>query len=85
MIANQLADVMDSLQNGRVNQACDHVALLAVCVEQMAMDSGRADLGFQPSWLEEPPASMFTARSSRSALHTRAFAPLASQKWSRTQ
>ncbi|CAE7306808.1 unnamed protein product [Symbiodinium necroappetens] len=55
--------------------------LLAVCVEQMSMDSGRAELGYQLTWLEEPPAAMFTARSSKSAMHTRAFAPLASQRW----
>ena len=72
---------MDALQAGRVNQASDHLALLAVCVEQMSMDSGRAELGYQLTWLEEPPASMFTARSSKSAMHTRAFAPLASQRW----
>ncbi|CAE7400042.1 hypothetical protein AK812_SmicGene26794 [Symbiodinium microadriaticum] len=80
-IAHTLAHAMDALQAGRINQASDHLALLAVCVEQMSMDSGRAELGYQLTWLEEPPAAMFTARSSKSAMHTRAFAPLASQRW----
>ena len=80
-IAHTLAHAMDALQAGRINQASDHIALLAVCVEQMSMDSGRAELGYQLTWLEEPPASMFAARSAKSAMHTRAFAPLASQRW----
>ena len=80
-IAHSLAHAMDAMQAGRINQAADHLALLAVCVEQMSMDSGRAELGYQLTWLEEPPASMFAARSSKSAMHTRAFAPLASQRW----
>ena len=80
-IAHTLAHAMDALQAGRMNQVSDHLALLAVCVEQMSMDGGRAELGYQLTWLEEPPASMFTARSSKSAMHTRAFAPLASQRW----
>ena len=74
-IAHTLAHALDAMQAGRVNQASDHLALLAVCVEQMSMDAGRAELGYQLTWLEEPPASMFTARSSKSAMHTRAFAP----------
>ena len=80
-IAHCLAQALDCLQAGSVLQASDHLSLLAVCIEQMSMDSGRAELGFQLTWLEDPPAAMFTARGARSSLHTRAFAPLASQKW----
>ena len=80
-IAHSLAHALDCLQAGHVLQASDHLSLLAVCIEQMSMDAGRAELGFQLTWLEDPPAAMFTARGPRSSLHTRAFAPLASQRW----
>ena len=46
-IAHGLAQVMDNLQAGRTQQASDHAAFLAVCVEQMSMDNGRSELGFQ--------------------------------------
>ena len=80
-IAHALAHAMDSLQAGRVNQASDHLALLAVCIEQMSMDGGRAELGYQLTWLEDPPSAMFAARPGKSTIHTRAFAPLAAQRW----
>ncbi|CAE7423072.1 unnamed protein product [Symbiodinium sp. CCMP2592] len=76
----RVAQILDCMQAGRTEQASDHAALLAVCLEQMSMDAGRSELGFQLTWLEDPPSAMFAARSNRTSLHTRAFAPLASQR-----
>ena len=80
LLAHQLAHALDAMQAGRVELAQDHMALMAVALEQAVMDSGRMDLAFQLTLLEEPPAAMFTARPQSSML-ARAFAPLAAQRW----
>ena len=81
LIGHQVAMAMDALQVGKVQQAQDHVALLAVCVEQGCMDGGRLDLGYHLTWLEEPPSGMYQARQGSSLLKSRPFTPLASQRW----
>ncbi|CAE7915936.1 unnamed protein product [Symbiodinium sp. KB8] len=80
LLAYQVGLIFDALLNERVDLAKDHLALLAVCLEQAAMDGGRMEVAFQMTFLEDPPSSMFMARAGPSA-RGRAFAPLASQRW----
>ena len=81
LIAFQVAMVMDAFQAGKVEQAQDHAALLAVSLEQAALDGGRMEIGYHLTWLEEPPAGMYSARPGGGLLRHRPFAPLASQRW----
>ena len=81
LIAFQVAMAMDAMQAGKIEQVQDHLALLAVSLEQASLDGGRMDLAYQLTWLEEPPAGMYANRASSGLMRTRPFAPLASQRW----
>ncbi|CAE7745598.1 dnc [Symbiodinium sp. CCMP2456] len=81
LIAHQVAMAMDAMQAGKIEQCQDHLALLAVSLEQASLDGGRMDLAYQLTWLEEPPAGMFANRSVTTLGRNRPFAPLASQRW----
>ncbi|CAE7031764.1 dnc [Symbiodinium natans] len=81
ILAFQVANALDAMQAGKTAQAADHLALLAVCLEQGALDGGRLDLGFQLTFLEEPPAALFSDRALQTGIQARAFAPLAAQRW----
>ena len=72
---------MDAMQAGRLELAQDHLALLAVSLEQASLDGGRMDLAYQLTWLEEPPAGMYANPTASGILRNRPFAPLASQRW----
>ena len=74
LIAFQVTMIMDAMQAGKIPQAQDHLALLAVLIEQAVLDGGRFDLAY---WLEEPPSSMLVKRNSTGFLRS----PLASQRW----
>ena len=63
LIAFQVALAMDAMQAGRLELAQDHLALLAVSLEQASLDGGRMDLAYQLAWLEEPPAGMYANRT----------------------
>ena len=63
LIAVQVAMAMDAMQAGRLELAQDHLALLAVSLEQASLDGGRMDLAYQLAWLEEPPAGMYANRT----------------------
>ena len=80
LVAHQVALAFDALQADRVGLAKDHIALLAVFLEQSLLDSNRTDVAYQLTFLEEPPVGMFVARQGIGA-QSRAFAPLASQRW----
>ena len=80
LVAYQVGLIFDAMMAERYELAKDHLALLAVSLEQSSLDGSRMDIGYQLTWLEEPPSSMFMARSSNRP-RSRAFAPLASQKW----
>lgn len=80
-IAWQVALVMDHLQQGNVPAAQDAVALLSVCLEQTAMDSGKMDVALLLSLTEDPPASIYSSRSLATSSRARAFAPTAEQRW----
>ena len=79
LVAYQVGLIFDAMMGERYELAKDHLALLAVSLEQCALDGSRMDIGYQLTWLEEPPSSMFMARPGNHP--RRAFAPLASQKW----
>ena len=80
-IAWQLGLVMDYLQDDNMAATKDAVALLMVCVEQIAMDAGRTELGLLLTLAEEPPQSLFSNRSLAAGARPMAFAPLADQRW----
>ena len=58
----QLAMLMDYLQAENWQGARDSAALLAVCLEQIAMDRS-IDVGLLLALVEDPPSGMFTNRS----------------------
>ena len=72
---------MDSLQTSNLQAARDQAALLAVTLDQAAMDQGRFDLAHLLCLQEEPPAAVFTNRQASMLAKSRAFSPLADQKW----
>ena len=71
----------DYLMAGQVEAAMDTVALLAVTIEQSNLDGGRMDLATLLCLQEDPPASIFVSRQMLTTSRTRAFAPLADQRW----
>ena len=77
----QVMMILDHLQQENIPAAKDTAALLAVCIEQSAMDSGRLDIGMLLSLSEDPPAGIFQSRATTSYAKGRAFAPLAEQRW----
>ena len=77
----QVALILDHLQNDNIGAAKDSTALLAVCLEQAALDSGRMDIGLLLALQEDPPAGVFTNRNLAGYARGKAFAPLADQKW----
>lgn len=77
----QVSLILEHLQHDNINAAKDAAALLAVCLEQTALDQGRTDVGLLLSLTEEPPAGVFTNRSLPGTFRGRPFAPLADQKW----
>lgn len=55
----QVAMLLDHLQMDNLLAAKDSAALLAVCLEQAALDNGRMDIGLLLSLGEDPPAGVF--------------------------
>ena len=76
----QVAMIMDYLQCENWEGARDATALLAVCLEQTALDSSM-DVGLLLSLTEDPPSGLFANRSLAPLPKGKAFAPLADQKW----
>jgi len=77
----QVMTAFDYLMAGQVEAAMDTVALLAVTIEQSNLDGGRMDLATLLCLQEDPPASIFVSRQMSTTSRTRAFAPLADQRW----
>lgn len=80
-IAWQVALIMDHLQQENLKAAQDATALLSVCLEQTALDSGKMDVGLLLALTEDPPSSVFTNRTLAASSRARAFAPAADQRW----
>ena len=59
----QVSIAMAYMQQENFPAAMDSLALLFVCLEQSAMDNGRMDLGLTLALVEDPPHSLFSARS----------------------
>ena len=81
MLQFQVMSIFDHLLVDNIGAARDGVALLAVTLEQMAMDNGRMDVAAVLSLQEDVPSSIFSNRQTLSTSRSRAFAPLAEQRW----
>ena len=77
----QVMTAMDFLAEGNVLAAKDTIALLAVTIEQACLDGGKMDLACLLCLQEDPPISIFQNRALSTTSRSRAFAPLADQKW----
>lgn len=77
----QVAMVLNHMQEDNHMAAKDAAALLFVCLEQAAMDNGNLQVGLLLSLTEDPPASLFSARSVAAGAYPRPFAPTANQRW----
>ena len=77
----QVMTVFDYMLQDNMPAAKDALALLAVSIEQAALDNGRMDLAMLLCLQEDPPAGIFQNRQIASTSRARSFAPLADQKW----
>ena len=73
----QIAKAMDQFANGSPEEAMDIVAMLAVMIEQTALDQGKMDLGFIFSLQQE----IFQNHAALPSAALRPFAPLAGPFW----
>lgn len=80
-LQHQVMSIMDCLQTQNWQAARDQTAMLAVTLDQAALDSGKVDLAQLLCLQEEPPSTVFTNRQGNILAKTRAFSPLADQKW----
>lgn len=80
-LQHQVMSILDCLQTSNLQAARDQTALLAVTLDQAALDSGRFDLAQLLCLQEEPPSTVFTNRQANVLSKQRAFSPLADQKW----
>ena len=81
VIQYQLMIIMDYMQVDNHLAAKDSLALLCVMLEQAALDGGRLDLGQILTLSDDPPSSIFSNRQMMMVGRTKAFAPLADQRW----
>ena len=77
----QVMTAFDYMMAGQMEAAMDTAALLAVSIEQANLDGGRMDLANLLCLQEDAPASIFMYRQTTIASKTKAFAPLADQRW----
>ena len=77
----QVMTIFDLLMDENLPAARDATALLAVTLEQGVMDNGRLDIASLLCLQEEPPSSVFSMRNAGLSLRSKAFAPLADQRW----
>lgn len=77
----QVSIILDHIQAENWNAVKDSVALLALCLEQTALDNGQMDIGLLLALVEDPPAALFSNRAVAPLSRGRAFAPMAEQRW----
>ena len=77
----QMMTVFDFLMASNLGAAKDTLALTIVMLEQAVLDNGRFEVASLLGLMEDPPASIYTNRSSLATSRARAFAPLADQRW----
>ncbi len=81
IIQHQVMTIMDYFQSNNLEGAKDTTALLAVMIEQTVLDHGRMELGQVLCLADDPPASIFSNRSVNALARSKAFSPLADQRW----
>eukprot|EP00435_Cladocopium_sp_Y103_P010558 s305_g2.t1 len=80
-LQHQVMTVLDFLQMENLAGARDAAALLAVTLDQAALDNGRFDLASLLCLQEEPPSTVFSHKPATILSKARAFSPLADQRW----
>ena len=80
-LQHQVMTIMDFLQTENLPAARDAAALLAVTIDQAALDNSRFELATLLCLQEEPPSTVFSHKPANVMSKTRAFSPLADQKW----
>ena len=81
IIQHQVMTILDYFQSNNLEGAKDTTALLAVMIEQTVLDQGRMELGQVLCLADDPPASIFSNRSVAPLARSKAFSPLADQRW----
>eukprot|EP00435_Cladocopium_sp_Y103_P053802 s818_g17.t1 len=81
LILFQLMGVLDFMQTENWGAAKDATALLAVCIDQAVLDEGRFDLAALLTLQEDPPAAIYMNRPQGLLSRSKAFSPLADQRW----
>ena len=84
LIQYAVAHIWDASVQGDIAGVQELTSLLMVGIEQAAMDSNRWEFAYKMMLLEEPPAQLWSFRSSGYDTRGRAFAPLAPQAWATT-
>ncbi len=77
----QVMTALDYLMEENYGAAKDTVALLAVTLEQGVLDSGRLEIASLLYLQEDVPSGVFMNRQISATSRSRAFAPLADQRW----
>ena len=81
LIQYVIAHIFDAAMLGDMAGVQELVSLLMVGVEQSAMDGGRMDFAYKMMLLEEPPSQLWSFRQAAYDPRSRAFSPLAPQRW----
>lgn len=81
VVQHQIMTMMDYFQTNNIEGAKDTAALLAVMIEQTVLDNGRMELGQVLCLADDVPASIFSNRSFNPLARSKAFSPLAEQRW----
>ena len=81
LIQYVIAHVFDAAMANDMDGVRELVSLLMVGVEQGAMDGGRMDFAYKMMLLEEPPSQLWSYRQAAYDPRSRAFSPLAPQRW----
>ena len=80
-LQHQVMTILDFLQMENLAGARDAASLLAVTLDQAALDNGRFDLALLLCLQEEPPSTVFSHKPPSMLSKARSFSPLADQKW----
>ena len=76
-----VAHIFNHASKGNLNAVRDHTALLAVMLEQAALDSGHWQVAWLLGLLDDPPSNLWLNRSQSATGGRRPFAPLCAQQW----
>ena len=80
-IAWMVAQCSDHLHRGSVDAASDLLALLLLMLDQAALDAGDLSFGWCLTLQPDPPGSLYQDVSGAVGHASRAFSPLAEQRW----